>query len=229
MNITKLAQGFQARFNGQGRRMLNWPKEKVREETLALAGDLIAWGKQLKPERQHDFIKIASLAVQIHDADTHQHQLRVPLISYHIGYELHLPWPELKDLLWAASTHDFGKVFIPKEVLNKNGAWDEDEIDYKRLHLLTAFYIFDSIPYLKGAAGIIANQHIFDGYTVKSGPQRLSLATEILSAVDCFDARIFPRSYHDGFERNHVLRRLEERKYDQRILQLITGLPFAAA
>lgn len=65
----------------------------------------------------------------------------------------------LKDLKEAAMLHDFGKVLIPSEILNKNGALTEDEYKVMRLHSELGYQLLKKSGLNENVLNLIRNHH----------------------------------------------------------------------
>jgi HD-GYP domain-containing protein (c-di-GMP phosphodiesterase class II) len=74
------------------------------------------------------------------DDYTAEHSLRVSILSIALGRELNLLEQELEDLGLAAMLHDVGKIKIPLEVLNKEGALSKEEYDLIKTHTTDLTY-----------------------------------------------------------------------------------------
>ena len=65
--------------------------------------------------------------VEADDGYTGEHCRDVVDLAVEVGRELGLPAERMRNLEFGALLHDVGKVAIPKEIINKPGALDEDE------------------------------------------------------------------------------------------------------
>lgn len=65
----------------------------------------------------------------------------------------------IKDLKQAALLHDFGKVLIPPEILNKNGALTSDEYEIMRLHAEIGYQLLKNTGLNDNVLNLIRNHH----------------------------------------------------------------------
>lgn len=63
----------------------------------------------------------------LHHHETHEHSLRVALVSIDLGFENGLPGAECGTLGLAGLLHDLGKTEIDHLILSKESALDADE------------------------------------------------------------------------------------------------------
>ncbi|MEI7818152.1 MAG: HD domain-containing phosphohydrolase, partial [Desulfuromonadales bacterium] len=73
--------------------------------------------------------------VRSHNYHTFVHSLQVASLSLMMHSESYsLPRDEMLDVGTGAILHDFGKIFVPQEILNKSGKLTESEIEILKRH-----------------------------------------------------------------------------------------------
>jgi len=79
---------------------------------------------------------ISSLeSVMSHNYHTFVHSLQVASLTLLMHSEIYtLSRDEMLDVGTGAILHDFGKIFVPQEILNKSGKLNEDEVEVLKRH-----------------------------------------------------------------------------------------------
>ena len=73
-------------------------------------------------------------AAEIRSRETGQHIRRVAHYSYLLAKHYGLPESECETIKLASTMHDIGKLFIPDDILHKNGKLTEEEFDVMKKH-----------------------------------------------------------------------------------------------
>jgi hypothetical protein len=123
--------------------------------------------------------------------------------------------------------HDVGKVKVPADVLQHDGALDEEQwrliqrhpVDGAGLVLITS-----RNAYHPAVATVLEHHAAYDGsgYPTLSGRRSPSLPARIVSVADCFDALTSKRSYRKAEERRQALSLLQAgagRAFDPRVVR----------
>ena len=156
--------------------------------------------------------------IRDYDEYTFTHSVNVCIFSVAIGKRLGLNRLQLYDLGIAALFHDVGKSRVPLDVLQKDGALDEDEWRIMQSHpwlgVLTLFGLrgYGEIPY-RGM--IVAHEHHMKvdltGYPKALRPRQLSMYSKIVAVADGFDAATTRRVYQTTpLQPDQVLREMWE-------------------
>jgi HD-GYP domain-containing protein (c-di-GMP phosphodiesterase class II) len=119
------------------------------------------------------------------------HAVHVAILSLIIGISLNLDSKQLKRLTMGALLHDIGKVFIPKEILNK----DEDITDEEKVILkkhpelgykyIKKYYSFPPTAYI----GILQHHERYDGngYPDQKSGDGISIFGRIICICNVYD------------------------------------------
>ncbi len=169
--------------------------------------------------------------LRCHDEYTHNHSVNVCVLSVALGNRVGYPKVELADLGLAALFHDTGKMSIPAEVLNKPGAFTEEEWAAMRQHPtdgvleLTKLRGISALPGRMAAAAFEHHMNYdFSGYPKLTLPWKHSLTGRILMITDCYDAMSSSRVYRrDPIPPERVLRLMLEksnRSFDPLLMKL---------
>lgn len=148
---------------------------------------------------EHQDIHLNMLNLKIFDDYTYFHCVNVGVMSMLLGTHLGLKRDELKRLGVSAILHDIGKVFVPKEILNKPGRLTEDEYNIIKTHSGEGYkYLCGRVELQPDVLkGVIDHHEKMNGTGYPSGKKEESISKfgKILSVVDVFDALTSDRPY----------------------------------
>jgi HD-GYP domain-containing protein (c-di-GMP phosphodiesterase class II) len=147
------------------------------------------------------------------DEYTLNHSVNVCVLSVALGRRLGLSRRELTELGLAAFLHDFGKVDIPPEILNKPGKLDPEEMAVMEGHShlgaerLIQLMSERGIPHQ--AVQVAMEHHItpdLGGYPKYHKKRRVALFSKIVKITDFFDALTTKRVYRPkAFSREETI------------------------
>ena len=170
-------------------------------------------------------IQAISLTVEMRDHYTAGHQKRVNQLACAIAREMHLPMERLEIIRVAGLLHDFGKIFVPTEILIKPGKLNELEFSLVRSHPQSGYSVLRNIQFPWPIADIIVQHHErMDGSGYPSHLRGEEIGTEarILAVADVVEAMTFHRSYRPALGLDTALREISKNKttlYDPRIAE----------
>ncbi|GAB4389661.1 MAG: hypothetical protein Kow0025_16400 [Thermodesulfovibrionales bacterium] len=151
---------------------------------------------------EEEELLLGMTAIKDYDEYTYHHSVNVSILSMALGQRLGFQKRGLLDLGIVALFHDIGKIDIPPQVLNKPGAFSEDEWRIVRKHPLWGVRAilsmkgFDSISI---RAAIVAFEHHIHhdhtGYPKTLKPTDLDLFSRIVSIADQYDSMTSSRVY----------------------------------
>lgn len=176
-------------------------------------------------------LKALVQALETRDFETHGHSERVVTFSLRLGYELGLNKEALRNLELGALLHDIGKIGVPDAILRKPAPLNEDEWYKMRLHPIHGQRILRNIPFLEGAAQIVAQHHEkWDGtgYPLGLRGKEIEIGARIFAVVDAFDAMISNRVYRRGRSYEDALAELEKfagTQFDPEIVEAFKNVP----
>lgn len=168
------------------------------------------------------------IQLRVYDEYTFFHSVRVAIYSLMLGTWIELEKEEIFELVMAALLHDFGKLKIPLDILNKKGRLTIDEYELIKKH---PFYGYDQIKCTgkysaKCCDTILLHHERLDGtgyphgYT---GQENINLFSRIVAITDVYDAMISDRPYKkrttpfDVFTMFHTV---GEGKFDKHLLDV---------
>ncbi|MFW6172852.1 MAG: HD-GYP domain-containing protein, partial [Elusimicrobiota bacterium] len=132
------------------------------------------------------------------DDYTAGHTMRVSQLSFMIGKNLKLSRPQLFNLAMGAMLHDYGKLIIPSEVLNKPSELNDKEMDSVKKHPTFGSSYLQHLDFPNEIVNIVKYHHErFDGTGYPEGltKNQIPLLVQIVAAVDVFDALTTDRPY----------------------------------
>ncbi len=138
--------------------------------------------------------------VKSFSAYTYVHETNVAVLTIFQAEALGLEGEVLHDAGLAGLLHDMGKLFVPKNVLEKQEMLDEGEWDIMKQHPVYGALYLSSLPEIPKIAVIAAYEHHLkydgSGYPstkIKSKTQHF--ISQLVAMADTFDALRSKRSY----------------------------------
>jgi len=136
------------------------------------------------------------------DDYTLNHSMNVCILSIALGRRLGLDKNELADLGIAAFFHDYGKMEIPKEILDKPGKLEKEERELVETHPQLGaeklLRLKESSALPVGAINVAMEHHIkedLNGYPLYQKKKNIALYSKIVKVCDVFDALTTQRPY----------------------------------
>lgn len=150
-----------------------------------------------------------------YDSYTFKHCIAVAEKSYELGIQSKLDSEDMQDLIYAALLHDIGKIFIDKNILNKEGKLTDLEYEIIKMHAeIGADYIKQKKCFHTDVIdGIRYHHENYNGtgyYGLKG--EEIPFLSRIIRIADTYSAMIDKRCYHDGKIGTLVLKEMAEFK-----------------
>lgn len=211
-----------------------WLKDRYQRHLEELVAERTAELDQALEAIENSYrmtLKALVQALETRDFETHGHSERVVTFSLRLGYELNLDKEILRDLELGALLHDIGKIGVPDAVLRKPAKLNEEEWNKMKLHPIHGQKILRNIPFLEGAARIVAQHHEkWDGtgYPVGLRGEDVDIGARIFSVVDAFDAMVSDRVYRKGCSYEDALAELERcagTQFDPLVVEAFKNVP----
>lgn len=187
------------------------PFTNTDEETLTALGASAAVAvenAQLISEQKRlwqSLIETLAATVDARDQQTAGHSQRVTRYAAVIGTSMGWTGRDLEKLRAAALLHDYGKIAVRDQFLQKPGKLDEAEFAYMKAHAektgeFLAHLVF---PHDMREVPMIAAQHHErmdgKGYPKGLNADRIHIGARIVAAADVFDALTAPRYYKPAY------------------------------
>jgi HD-GYP domain-containing protein (c-di-GMP phosphodiesterase class II) len=151
---------------------------------------------------QEEELLVGMTAIKDYDDYTYHHSVNVSILAISLGQKLGFSKQALLELGLVALFHDIGKTEIPPEVLNKPGAFTEEEWKIVRRH---PYWGVRAILNMKGfdlisvKAAVVAFEHHQrideGGYPARKFVSPLDLYSRIVSLADQYDGMTSARVY----------------------------------
>jgi hypothetical protein len=183
----------------------------VDENTLASLGASAAVAvenAQLIAEQKRlwqSLIETLAATVDARDQQTAGHSQRVTRYAVVIGQALGWVGKDLEKLQAAALLHDYGKIAVRDQFLQKPGKLDEAEFAYMKAHAEKTGEFLQHLvfPQDMREVPLIAAQHHErmdgKGYPKGLGADKIHIGARIVAAADVFDALTAPRYYKPAY------------------------------
>ena len=140
--------------------------------------------------------------VKSDDDYTYVHITNVALLTICFADFLGFSGKYLEDIGTAALLHDVGKMFIPNEILNKQGMLDKYEWSVMNSHTLKGAQYIGYQKDIPSLAMLVALEHhiMYDGsgYPKIKTDWRPNIISQMISIVDTYDAMRSTRPYQDA-------------------------------
>jgi putative nucleotidyltransferase with HDIG domain len=176
-------------------------------------------------------LKALVQALEARDFETHGHSERVVTFSLRLAYELGLEREKMRDLELGALLHDIGKIGVPDSILRKPAKLTEREWERMKLHPMLGAKILRNIPFLEGAAKVVAQHHErWDGQGYPNGlrGEKIEIIARIFAVADAFDAMISDRIYRKGRSYEDAIAELDKHagtQFDPLIIEAFRVVP----
>jgi len=145
---------------------------------------------------------VGMTAIKDYDEYTYHHSVNVSVLSIAIGQKIGLSRKALTELGLVALFHDIGKMEIPKEILNKPTAFNEEEWRIIRRHpylgarTLLKLKGFDKTSIRSAVVAFEHHLHYdYSGYPKIRNPMGLDFYSRIITIADQYDAMTSSRVY----------------------------------
>jgi len=177
---------------------------------------------KLETRKISEFMDILK-RVEDKDVYTHNHGKRVQEYSVAIAKKLGLPKDRVEALLDAAIFHDIGKIYIPDEVLNKQGRLTDEEMEQIKQHPLYGKQLVEGTFLEHVGVFIIQHHERLDGsgYPCGAKGDDIMLESRIIAVADTFDAMTTDRPYKKGFSSAQAIAELKAlvgKHYDEDVV-----------
>jgi putative nucleotidyltransferase with HDIG domain len=137
--------------------------------------------------------------VEADDAYTGEHCKGVVALSLDVADAIGLDADHKRNVEFGALLHDIGKIAVPKEIINKPSALDEEEWAIIKTHTIEGQRMLEKIGGFMNEIGRIvrASHERWDGSGYPDGlsGEAIPLEARIVSACDAFNAMTTTRSY----------------------------------
>lgn len=154
---------------------------------------------------------------------TQGHSERVASYSEQIAITLGLEKSEVKNIEMGALLHDIGKLSIPRNLLDKPGALEDEEWELVKSHAIIGYRTLEKFDALKDFTFAALHHERWDGKGYPFGLKEVEipLGARIIAVADMLDALTSKRPYRkslnfkDAFS---IIKSERGRKFDPRVV-----------
>lgn len=143
------------------------------------------------------------------DDYTFHHSVNVAILATATGIQLELKRSDIYDLCMAAVMHDVGKIYLPKEILNKPGKLTDEEFAEVKLHPVRGYDYLRETHYISYDAckGVLMHHERHDGLGYPSGSRgdEINKIGKILAICDVYDALTSDRPYRKAWSPSEAI------------------------
>ncbi len=168
-------------------------------ETLQLRRDLVSAKQQIESV-YHNAINMLCVASEGKDEDTASHIQRVRYYTKALALLCEYNEQDAEHMGEMSVLHDIGKLFVPDEILKKNGPLNDDEWVIMKKHPEFGAKILAEDDFYQQAKDISLGHHEnFDGsgYPLGLTKDQIPLPARIVKLADVFDALMTKRPYKE--------------------------------
>lgn len=119
----------------------------------------------------------------------------------------------LSELQEAAMFHDYGKVLLPKAILNKNGPLSDEEREIMHLHSELSYELLKNKDFSENTLKLIKYHHqtpLGNGYPKADNDFEYGLDLQILNTADKYTALREERSYKPALSAEEALETIQQ-------------------
>lgn len=148
------------------------------------------------------------------DVFTLKHSENVASLTCKICQKLKLKKAFTVYCTMCAYLHDIGKIFIPPEILQKNGKLTDEEYEVMKTHTTIGYKMCMDDPKLRPYAnGALYHHESLDGSGYPNGvvKEDLPYEAQIIKAADEFDAIVSKRQYKSHIDVSETLKILADK------------------
>jgi hypothetical protein len=158
-------------------------------------------------------MKALALALEAKDPYTAGHSERVRQMASRLAQRLGMGEDDIQHIANGCILHDIGKIGINREILNKPGRLDNDEMEVVRQHPRLGHAIVIPLALNPAVSSIVRLHHErFDGNGYPDGltGEEIPPAVRVVAICDAFDAMTTDRPYRSSLPKKEAYRRLQE-------------------
>ena len=157
---------------------------------------------------------LAFSALRVLDEYTFTHSTNVCILTLAQAMALGIKEEWLQPMGVAAMLHDIGKIFVPEEVLNKQGKLTDPEWEFIKKHPQKGAEYLTNKPGIPPLAMVVAYEHHmlydFSGYPGVFTSWRQNICSQMTTISDYFDALRSKRIYRDSVDTGIIIKQMTE-------------------
>lgn len=166
-------------------------------------------------ETSSQMIDTLGTVVEFRSMESGMHIKRIKLFTQVLIQQVYTQFPEFgltkeqcKKIVSASAMHDVGKIAIPDRILLKPGRLEREEFEIMKLHTIRGCKILQNLSFLEDQEyynfcyEICRSHHErYDGKGYPDGlcKDEISIAAQVVSVADVYDALVTERVYKKAF------------------------------
>lgn len=172
------------------------------------------------------YSKMLAYSIDFRSEATVKHTILVEAVSYQIAKLCKLDEKTLSKIKVAAVLHDIGKIAIPVDILEKPGKLTDDEFEIMKSHAIIGYNILSdlNIDDIRDMGTLHHEKLDGAGYPFGLKENKLTTEMRIIAIGDITSALLGIRSYKEEFNKDKVIRILNNMAKDNKIDLHITNL-----
>jgi HD-GYP domain-containing protein (c-di-GMP phosphodiesterase class II) len=137
---------------------------------------------------------------------------------------------EIRKLHYIALMHDCGKVYIPDNILKKQGSLSEEEFEIIKTHTTKGYEMLSNFTSVQGIQDGVRYHHEFydgSGYPEGLSGENIPLVARIICVADCYDAMSTDRYYRSRCSKEYIIEELRKHsgtQFDPKIADIMVQL-----
>jgi HD-GYP domain-containing protein (c-di-GMP phosphodiesterase class II) len=154
------------------------------------------------------------------------HPVNVFVLSVSMGLALGYEPARLMNLGVAALCHDIGKTAIPIELLRKNGALSQHEVNLLRAHTLMGKRIMEKLPWASAEIARVVYEHHErvdgSGYPLRLQGAQIADESKIVAVAEVYDALVSDTGYRPRYPADlcyNTIRNGEQMGFDAQVIR----------
>jgi HD-GYP domain-containing protein (c-di-GMP phosphodiesterase class II) len=194
-----------------------WLRKCWTERRLAQARALYDSARKAGPAVSIELLEDLSRRLEARDVYTHGHNQRVARHAKRIARAMHLSTTEIAKIRTAATVHDVGKIYTPREILNNPGRLTDREYAIVKLHAGDGANMLAAVGDPEITAMVRHHHERIDGQGYPdglAGPD-IPLGARIIAVADTFDAITSSRAYRPAGTHKKALNILSQQAGSQ--------------
>ncbi len=172
----------------------------INGDSKSSLNELREFSQRIQNELKPSSMVIKNIVLQGSGTDSiYRHGVNVAALSALIGKWVGVDKAEINNLIYAAILHDFGKIKIDKDILNKNTALTTVEFNTIKTHSNIGYKLLKDVDYLDKSVlyGVLMHHEREDGtgYPLGLKGEAIHPFAKIIAIADVFDAINSNRGY----------------------------------
>ncbi len=175
-------------------------------------------------------IEAMEKTIALKDPYTSGHQIRVAKLAKAIAVEMDLPGEKIDGIYYTALVHEYGKIFVPAEILSKPGKLSERQFRFILDHPVKGSEALADIDFPWPVADIILQHHERidgSGYPRNLKGEEILIEARVIAVADVISSMTSYKPYRHALGIGEALEEIEKnsgRLYDSTVVRVCLDL-----